>query len=77
MSALSGLQSYAEGGLFRRRSALRREVVTDQEALRFYLGRDEPARGPLLDDAMLDDSRMDSMPILSRHTLPAAVSAQP
>jgi len=66
---LSGLQSYAEGGLFRRRTRVRREVITDHEALAHYLGRATPVGGPILPDALLDDGRMDSLPVLSRHAL--------
>jgi radical SAM superfamily enzyme YgiQ (UPF0313 family) len=68
---LMGLLSYAEGGLLRRRTTARREAVTDQEALRHYLGRAEPTRGPILPAAVLDDSRMDSLPVLSRHVMTA------
>lgn len=64
----SGLQSYAEGGVFRRATEVGREAITDQEALRLYLGCDQPPGESLLPSALLDEGRMDSLPILSQHT---------
>ena len=66
---LSGLQSYAEGGLFRRHTGVHRMAVTDQEALRYYLGREEPALASMLPAAILDESTMESMPVLRRHAI--------
>jgi len=73
---MTGLLSYAEGGLGRRRTTAPREVVTDAEALRHFLGADAPLRGPVLPAEALDDGRMEAMPILVRHTLAPAAGAR-
>ncbi|HYD48163.1 MAG TPA: hypothetical protein VEB21_07445, partial [Terriglobales bacterium] len=64
----SGLQSYAEGGVFRRRTEVFRQAVTDEQALRHYLHLDQPSRPSILPAALLDEGRMDSLPILSEHS---------
>lgn len=66
---LAGMYTYFEGGLVRRvAKGARREAVTDAEARAHYLGAAAaaPSRIP---QSMLDDSRMDSMPILRRHVV--------
>lgn len=69
MMILAGMYTYFEGGLIRRvAKGARREAVTDAEARACFLGTAAPARS-LLPESMLDDSRMDSLPILRRHTL--------
>jgi radical SAM superfamily enzyme YgiQ (UPF0313 family) len=65
----SGLQSYAEGGVFRRATGVGRAAITDQEALHHYLERRTPEHPPLVAEAMLDEGRMDSLPILSQHSI--------
>jgi radical SAM superfamily enzyme YgiQ (UPF0313 family) len=74
---LSGMFTYFEGGVFRRRTRVRREVVGDREALRRYLGRESPPHPPVLPPGTLDDGRMDSLPLLTRHAPrpPEAASA--
>lgn len=75
MMILAGMYTYFEGGLFRRVSkGARRAAVTDAEARAYYLGTPAPAYS-LLPASMLDDARMDSLPILRRHAVPAAESA--
>jgi hypothetical protein len=44
-------------------------AVTDQEALRYYLGREEPALASMLPAAILDEGSMESMPVLGRHAI--------
>jgi radical SAM superfamily enzyme YgiQ (UPF0313 family) len=66
---LSGMYTYFEGGIARRRSkGARREAVTDADARVRHLG--SAARGPSrIPASMLDDSRIDSLPILRRHVI--------
>lgn len=63
----TGLRTYGEGGLFRRRPAADaiRLAITDDEARRVYL-RGET--GPSL-AALRDDASMESLPVLSRNRL--------
>lgn len=69
MMILAGMYTYFEGGLVRRRAkGAPRVAVTDEEARAYYLGTPAPA-APSLPASMLDDARMDSLPILRRHTL--------
>ena len=71
MMILAGMYTYFEGGLIRRvAKGARREVVTDAEARAHFLGTAAPAHS-LLPESMLDDARMDSLPILRRHVLGA------
>lgn len=70
---LAGMYTYFEGGLFRRVSkGAPREAVTDAEArARWLPGAPLPARS-LLPGSMLDDARMDSLPILRHHDIEAS-----
>jgi len=73
MMIIAGLHSYYEGGLLRRRSRRYyqpREVVTNEEARRHYLGDVPPVRIEL-PVAFADDGSMESLPILRRHALGA------
>ncbi len=74
---LAGMYTYFEGGLVRRTSkGARREAVTDAEARARWLGTAPVPATSLLPASMLDDSRMDSLPILRRHALdPAPASS--
>jgi radical SAM superfamily enzyme YgiQ (UPF0313 family) len=75
----AGLHSYYEGGLLRRRGAayrLRREVVTDEEARRRWLGEQTPRRQVTLPPELRHDGSMESLPILRRHELGRAVWAR-
>lgn len=65
---LSGLDSYSEGGLFRRRTKVQRMAVTDAEALAHYLP-DGLSRPSVLPSELLDESDMTSLPVLRRHDL--------
>jgi radical SAM superfamily enzyme YgiQ (UPF0313 family) len=71
---MTGLYTYYEGGLVRRRGAryrVPREVVSDEDARRHYLGEGSPRRAALPDD-LLEDGSMESLPILRRHALGSA-----
>lgn len=75
MMILAGMYTYFEGGLGRRPAqGARREAVTDAEARARWLGTEAAPRAPLVPASMLDDARMDSLPILRRHALPASAS---
>lgn len=72
---LAGMYTYFEGGLGRRvRRGARREAVTDAEARARWLGDAAPAAPVSLPPGMLDDGRMDSLPVLRRHVLPVSPS---
>jgi hypothetical protein len=68
----TGLRTYGEGGLFRRRGAAdaRRLAVTDEDARRVYLGDSATHTFPA---PMRDDSSMESLPVLSQNLLPGDV----
>jgi radical SAM superfamily enzyme YgiQ (UPF0313 family) len=75
---MTGLYTYYEGGLLRRRGArfhARREVVSDEEARRHYLGAEAP-RAALLPAELGEDGSMESLPILRRHALGAVIWAR-
>lgn len=61
----TGLRTYGEGGLFRRRSSARRQVITDDEARRCYLGT-EPM---VAQEIRRDDTTMESLPVLQSSAL--------
>jgi radical SAM superfamily enzyme YgiQ (UPF0313 family) len=63
----SGLHTYGEGGLLRRRvpPAAGRRVIGDAEARRFYLGEAAPHVPSALATIVRDDSSMASLPVLS------------
>jgi radical SAM superfamily enzyme YgiQ (UPF0313 family) len=63
----SGLHTYVEGGLLRRRHTPRRDVLTDEEARARYLGSTYTATA--LPSVLRDASNMDSLPILSDHAI--------
>ncbi len=69
----TGLRTYGEGGLFRRRvlAEARRLAVHDEEARRIYLGNSSSQTFPTL----RDDSTMESLPVLSRNLLIAGNGA--
>jgi radical SAM superfamily enzyme YgiQ (UPF0313 family) len=72
---LAGLHSYYEGGLLRRRDRsvrVLREVVSDAEARRHYLGEAAPPLGPDLPPELAREGSMESLPILRRHALGGA-----
>jgi radical SAM superfamily enzyme YgiQ (UPF0313 family) len=60
----SGLNTYVEGGLWRRRGTARarREATSDEDARRVYLGTAALPSG--LPAIVRDDSRMESLPVL-------------
>jgi len=67
----TGLYTYYEGGLLRRRGRryrVPREVVTNEEARRHYLGDRPPVQLSLPKD-LSDEGSMASLPILRRHVL--------
>jgi radical SAM superfamily enzyme YgiQ (UPF0313 family) len=67
---LAGMYTYFEGGLGRRRSkGARREAVTDGEARARWLPAAPSPGSSRLPASMLDDARMDSLPILRRHEI--------
>jgi hypothetical protein len=66
---LSGLDSYSEGGLFRRRTKVQRMAVTDAEALAYYLHQDGLSGPSVLPSELLDETDMASLPVLRRHDL--------
>jgi radical SAM superfamily enzyme YgiQ (UPF0313 family) len=63
-----GLWSYFQGGLWRsRKDALPRQVRTDAEARRFYLGDAAEMFRGTVPESMLDQGRIDSLPVLLHH----------
>ncbi len=66
----TGLHTYVEGGLLRRRSpsSARRLAIDDQEARTLYLG-DDPGGRSALPPIMRDASSMESLPVLRDHLL--------
>jgi radical SAM superfamily enzyme YgiQ (UPF0313 family) len=75
---MTGLYTYYEGGLLRRHAArfrAVREVISDEEARRHFLGADAP-RAALLPAELREDGSMDSLPILRRHALGAVTWAR-
>jgi len=63
----AGMYTYVEGGLLRRRGApsWQRQAITDDDAQRIYLGPGFRPRPSGLSAAVRDDSRMDSLPVLT------------
>ena len=75
MMILAGMYTYFEGGLFRRPGkGARREAVTDDEARQRWLDGHVARRPSVLPATMLDDSRMESLPILRHHALGTTAS---
>lgn len=63
-----GMWSYFQGGLLRsRKDALPRQVRTDAEARRFYLGGAAEVFRDTVPVTMLDHARMESLPVLLHH----------
>jgi radical SAM superfamily enzyme YgiQ (UPF0313 family) len=73
---LAGMYTYFEGGLGRRRATVRREAVTDAEARARWLGAHAASGASRVPATMLDEGRMDSLPILRRHALDAKASSR-
>jgi hypothetical protein len=72
-----GRWSYFQGGVLRRNDeAVPRAVITDEQARRHYLGDTAPIHRGAVPASMLDERRMDSLPILRRHAVEPAQYAQ-
>jgi radical SAM superfamily enzyme YgiQ (UPF0313 family) len=70
----TGVHTYGEGGLFRRRVTWKREVIGDEEARRYYMGDAATRAASALPAIVRDDSSMESLPVLSRNVLADDVS---